>query len=334
MKEVFPVLGFDVGGTKIAVCLADSAGTVLGSARIGTKDRHPDQVLPEIVSAGMDLLDQAGIKSHQLHAIGIGAPGPIDIPKGLMLSSPNMKSWNNVPIRDYLHENFGVPVAFDNDANAGALAEWIFGAGKGCRDMLYLTMSTGIGGGIIANGHLVQGTSGLAGEVGHVILDITGPKCNCGLTGCYEAFCGGRAIAQRIQRELAGQTDHPIVHHAGGKLEDVDLVALEKAVRDGDSYANTLWAEMCLRNSQAIGIFINIFNPQKIVLGTLAWAAGDLFMKPVLKELPRFCWPETLRDCDVVPSALKRKIGELSGACIALNELYERGEWLPSWLKK
>jgi glucokinase len=331
MSDDFPLLGFDIGGTKAAVCLGTASGRMLGARRIPTGPRDPQQVVPEMIAAGRALLAEADGNVGDLRAVGIGAPGPLDVAAGVMLPSPNMKAWDNIPIRDLLGKEFGVEAFFDNDANAGALAEWMFGSGQGCRDMLYLTMSTGIGGGIIANGRLVRGRSGGAGELGHVVLDLNGPVCNCGLRGCYEAFCGGRALAQRMQRELAGQTAHPVVEMAGGNLADVDLVALEKAVRVGDGYAIALWGEMCRRNAQAIGMFINIFNPEKVVLGTLAWAAGDLFMKPVLEQLPAYCWPEFLRDCEVLPSALKRHIGERSGICVALYGLLLEGRWRLPW---
>ncbi len=326
------ILGFDVGGTKIAPCLGTSDGEILGSVRIDNKHRDPDDVLPEVVKGGMGLLENAGLSPSDLTAIGIGAPGPMDMPAGT-ISPANMKTWVNVPIKQYIAEGFQIETFFDNDANAGALAEWFFGSGQGVENMLYLTLSTGIGGGIISNGHLVQGASFLAGECGHVVIDLEGPVCNCGMRGCYEAFCGGRAVAQRMQVELANQPESCVVKHAGGNVRDVDMLALEKAAREGDSYAVNLWAEICERNAQAIGMFINILNPSRVVLGTLAWAAGDFFMKPFLEHLPRFCWKETFSPCEVSVSALGREIGEYSGIAVALNGLYDQGRWRRPWEK-
>jgi glucokinase len=326
MSDVFPVLGFDVGGTKIAVCVGDSSGTMLRSARIENRDREPEDVLNDMAETGFRLLDEAGIAPELLRAVGIGSPAPMDVPNGLILGPPNMKKWKCVPIRDSLAAAFRKPVHFDNDANAGALAEWFFGAGRNCENMVYLTMSTGIGGGIIANGRLVRGKSFTAGEVGHIVIDVAGPVCNCGLKGCYEAFCGGRAIAQRMRQELAERPEHPIVRHAGS-LEAIDMIALEKAVREQDPYAVALWDEMCMRNAQAIGGIINTLNPERIVLGTLAWATGDLFMVPFRKKLPAFCWPDMLAACEIAVSGLGRSIGEFSGIAVALNAMYESGEW-------
>ena len=331
MSDKKYILGFDIGGTKIAACLGTDKGEILGSKRIDNKYRGPDDVLPEMVSEGMQLLADAGISADDLTAIGISAPAPMDIPSGMILSPTNMKNWVDVPIRDMIAGKFGVETYFDNDANAGVLAEWIFGSGQGVDDMLYLTLSTGIGGGIIVNGHLVHGNAFLAGECGHITLDLNGPECNCGMHGCYEAFCGGRAIAQRMQEELADQPDHKIIQYSGGNIKDVDMIALVKAVEDGDQYAVALWDEVCLRNAQALGIFLNILNPAKIVLGTIAWSAGDLFMKPVKKHLPNYCWKEPLEACELTVSELGREIGEYSGIAVALNCLYEQGKWQLPW---
>lgn len=329
MSGKFPVLGFDIGGTKVAVCLATSDGKIIGHGRVDNKNRHPDEVLPEMVKVGRGLIADAGMKASDVVALGIGSPAPHDIPKGLITTPTNMKKWVNVPIRDYLRDSFGIEAYMENDANAGALAEWFFGAGKKVSNMIYLTMSTGIGGGIIANGHIVEGGSFYAGEVGHFCIDINGPECNCGMRGCYEAFCGGRAIAQRLQRELADKPDSAIVRHAGGNPDNIDMIAVEKAVRDGDAYACALWDGMCLRNAQAIGGLINILNPEMVVLGTLAWAAGDLFMEPLMRRLPDFCWKVPFETCRIIPSALRRQIGEYAGISVALNALYEQGRFQP-----
>lgn len=280
-----------------------------------------------MLAAGRKLIAENGLARNDVRAIGVSAPSPADIPNGILTAPTNNPNWRNVPIKQYLSEHLGIETYFDNDANAGVLAEWFFGAGRGAKDVIYLTMSTGIGGGIIANGKLVQGRSYHAGEIGHMVLTIDGPDCSCGLKGCYEAYCGGVAIARRVQREIANQPDHPIIKFAGGKLENVDLVAIEKAVRAGNDYALALWDEICLRNAQAYGMLMNMLNPEKIILGTIAWAAGDLFMEPVLKHVRRFAWKETYEVCEIVTSELRREIGYYAGAAVAFNSLYEKGEF-------
>ncbi len=327
MKENFNILGFDIGGTKVAVTLATSNGKILASERMSSKDISPNIVLPELVKIGKNLLKSANIAISDLRTIGIGAPAPHDVEKGIIIAPGNMPLWRNVAIKDYMANAFGVDTYFENDANAGALAEWFFGAGRGCKNMIYLTMSTGIGGGLICNGHLVQGGSLQGGEAGHFVLDPNGPECGCGLKGCYEAFCGGRTIAKRLQKELANKPNCAIVKEVKGDLDKIDLRVLENAVRANDEFAVKFWDDMMLRNAQAIGGFINLFNPDRIVLGTLAWATGDLFMKPLKKYLPRFSWSRIAKNCEITVSALGREIGEYSSISVALNNLYEQGEW-------
>ncbi len=329
MTTSFPVLGYDVGGTKIAVALMMSDGEVIGSERFDNKDTEPDEMLAKLADCGQRLIDAAGLKNSDVRGIGVSSPGPADIPNGIMTAPPNNRKWRNVRICEYLSNKLGIQAIMENDANAGMLAEWFFGAGRGCRDVIYLTMSTGIGGGIIAAGHLIDGVGYYGGEVGHVVIDINGPECGCGMHGCYEAFCGGRAVALRLQKELCHQHDCAIVKAAGGKVENIDFMALETAVRGGDSYARTVWDEIMVRNAQGIGILVNTFNPEKIILGTIAWAAGDLFMEPLMKHLPRFCWKESLAGCEITTSALRRDIGSYAGPAVVLNHLYEQGLFDP-----
>lgn len=331
MENASPVLGVDVGGTKIALSLVTDDGKLLGSTRVNNHDRDPEDVLPELVRAGHTLLQEHGFATSGVRAIGIGSPSPMDFESGTILGPFNMPKWKNVPIRDFLAREFHAPAFFDNDANAAGLAAWIFGAGKGVRDMIYLTMSTGIGAGIIADGKLLRGKTNYGGEVGHMVIDVNGPVCNCGLRGCYEAFCGGKAIALRLQKDLADQPDSAIVRAAGGIVGNIDMRALEFAVRDGDSYACNVWDGMIERNAQAMGMLMNIFNPAVISLGTIAVSCGDLFMKPLLERIPRYAWPQMFSACTVQPSVLGAKIGEYSGAAVAFYFLYERGEWQLPW---
>jgi len=328
------ILGFDIGGTKIAVCLADMRGKILDSARIKSTGSEPEEVLDKLTVTGKELFKRQGLDISLLRAVGIGAPGPMDIKDGT-ISPANMPGWYKVPVKTHLENSFGVETFFENDANAAALGEWLFGSGRGVKNMIYLTMSTGIGAGIIGEGHLLRGALGITGECGHVVIDVNGPPCKCGLQGCYEAFCGGRAIADRIRREIReGKIETKILEFAGGDFEKIDMVILEQAVRANDEYAVTLWDEMCQRNAQAMGGFLNIFNPEKLVLGTIAWASGNLFMEPLMKYICDYTWPEILEACDICVCGLGREIGEYSGISVALYSLYENGEWELPWDKQ
>jgi len=318
MDKVYHVIGFDVGGTKIGIGLASSDGKLIAQARLENKDTRPQDILPQLVAIAREEVAKVGLSMSDIRAFGISSPGPADIPNGVITAPPNNKYWRNVPIRKYLEDALGIPGFFENDANCGALAEGYFGAGRNCEDYIYLTMSTGIGAGIVTGGTLVRGTGFFGGEFGHTVLERGGRLCNCGLHGCYEAYCGGRAIAQHLQKELKNKPDSAIVTAAGGKLENIDMFALEKAVRAGDEYAVQYWDEMCRRNAQAYGILINTFNPERIILGTIAWAAGDLFLEPMKKYLPEFCWKETLDGCELMFSELRRDIGYYAGVAAAM----------------
>jgi glucokinase len=288
-------------------------------------DTDPDEVLPAIVAESRRLAAEAGIKISDIAAFGISAPFPADAAKGIMTRPTNNRKWKNVPILDYLKNQLGIDGCFENDANCAMLAEYFFGAAKNCRNAIYLTMSTGIGGGIITNGQLVRGGASLsAGELGHICIERNGRLCNCGMRGCYEAYCGGRALANRMREELSDKPESMIMQIAGGDPQKIDMRTLEAAVRAGDRYALDLWDEMSLRNAQGIGVFINTFNPEKIILGTLAWAVGDLYTKPLLKYLPEFCWPQLLKDCEIVCSELKREISSYAGIAAALNFINEK----------
>lgn len=318
------LLGIDIGGTKIGIGLGRESGKIINSSYRDNRDTDPAEILPWIVGEAGRLAADAGVKISDIAAFGISAPFPADAARGIMLRPPNNPKWRNVPILDYLKTHLGIDGCFENDANCGALAEWFFGAGRNCTDFIYLTMSTGIGGGIIAGNSLIRGGKTLsAGELGHICLQIDGRQCSCGQRGCYEAYCGGRALAQRMAEELADKPDSMIMQLAAEPGKP-DMRTLEQAVRANDPYALRLWQEMSLRNAQAIGSFINTFNPQRIVLGTLAWAIGDLYMEPLLKELPRFCWPEPFEACEIVVSELKRDISSYAGIAAALNFLKEK----------
>jgi len=327
----YNVLGIDIGGTKIAVCIADSEGNVLISDRVKSgADKPYEQVLPQIIELANDLIVRSGLKKADLAGCGICAPGPLDVEHGLILKSPNM-SWDKVAIRDDLAKGLQMPVFMDNDANGGVLAEWFFGSGKGKKNLIYLTMSTGVGGGIVVNGKLLQGTTGNGGELGHIVLDANGPLCGCGQMGCVEAYCGGRSVALRLQDMLRHRPDHAMFKLPGvdGKLENLTFQAVREGSKAGIPLAIKMWDEICMRLAQCIGICMVSFDPEMIVLGTAAYYAGDYLLNPVKAYLPRFAWACYNKACEIRVSSLGLKIGELAGASVALNGLYETGKWNP-----
>ncbi|HOG51770.1 MAG TPA: ROK family protein [Lentisphaeria bacterium] len=325
--KLMNVLGIDIGGTKIAVCIADSQGNVLASQRLASGATAPyEQVLPQIIGQARQLMVETGLTKN-IAACGICAPGPLDMVGGRIMKSPNM-AWDAVPIRDDLAKALELPVYMDNDANAGVLAELFFGCAKGKKDVIYLTMSTGVGGGIIANGRLVTGVSGIGGELGHLVLDVNGPICGCGQLGCLEAYCGGRNVALRLQDALRYRQDHALMRlpEVDGKLENLNFQTVREGAKLGIPLAVAMWDEICLRLAQGIGLCMVTFNPEMIILGTAAYYAGDFMLKPVLAHLPKFAWKEFRSACEVCITVLGPKVGELAGASVALNGLAESGK--------
>lgn len=316
-------LGIDIGGTKIATSIGTEKGDVLCSKRIPTQPPDPYQETLERVFDIIDeVLKEQGLTIAQISSIGIATPGPISVKDGKLLAPINLPGWRDVPIVQLFRNKYKIPVFMNHDAKACALAEWAFGNRKGINNLIYLTMSTGIGGGIIANGQIVQGISDSAGEIGHCILDIHGPRCVCGQNGCFEAFCGGARVAARLREEIASNLIRTqILDEAGGDIAKVDFIAFVNAVKKGDPYATQMWNEFIERLAQAIGVLLMMLNPDAIILGTIAVHAGDMLYQPLHLQLQRYAWPQPRTACLIESSALGEKMGELSSLAIAIHGL-------------
>jgi len=323
------LIGVDVGGTKVSVCLGDESGEILSYKKVSTASLGPpEEGLPKILELIGHLIRGHNLEVTDIHAIGMALPGPISYQKGMMLTPPNMPTWINVPVRDFFKEKLERPIFINNDANAGVLAEWKFGAFKNSHNLVYLTTSTGMGGGIIVNGKLLQGATDTAGEVGHFVLDPKGPKCPCGLRGCFEIFCGGANVAHRMQEEIARKKiQTKVLDEAEGKIEAIDIKCLVAAVKKDDTYALEVWEEFIERLAQGIGILIMTLNPDAIVLGTIAFKAPSLVMEPLKRALSQYAWPVPLSHCQVEPSQLAEKMSQLAPLALALQSNCENKQF-------
>lgn len=317
------ILGIDIGGTKISVCIANQAGKILISKRMATEPlQNASQGIPAMIQLIEEVLKQAKIRKNTLKAIGISSPGPLDSKRGMLLTPPNLPGWHQVNIVAPIQKAFKVPTFLSNDANAAVLAEYYFGGAKKTANMIYLTMSTGIGGGILIQDRLLVGKTETAGEVGHMVLDLQGPPCACGMRGCFEAFCGGKSLALRVQhilKEKKPQTS--LLKQARYQIEKIDAAMIVKAVQQKDLFACHIWDDFIERCAQAMGTLIMAFNPDVIILGTIAIHAKELFFRPLQTKLPKYCWPQPLSICRIVPSKLALNISELSGVALAIYEL-------------
>ena len=321
------LLGIDIGGTKSAVCLGNERGEILVTKRMsavpGEDPRVYSQRLGKLIC---EVLDRMGLKASMLDAVGISAPGPLSVSRGLLLAPPNNPGWCDVPIVQMVSEAVQAPVFMNNDANACALAEMYFGDHGGARNLIYLTFSTGMGAGIITNGRLVQGVNDCGGEVGHMVLDLQGPLCGCGHYGCWEAYVGGRNLAERLKARIrTGGLKTAILDQVGGDVDRVDIKALVAAVKLGDPLAVEEWETLMERLAQGIGALIQVINPELVILGTIAIHERELVMPALQAKLPKYAWSWPLEACRIVTSSLEERIGDLSALAVAVTGLRETG---------
>lgn len=311
------ILGIDIGGTKTSICIGDCAGKILCQDRLPTRpERGPELVLNDIAAMAKTLLKQCNLAAPD--AIGIGAPGPVNVRAGLLLSPPNMPGWDRVPLTEYFTNAFRAPVFMNNDANAAALGEYCFGYGNNASPFVFLTHSTGMGGGLIINGMLVQGANDMAGEVGHFVLDPQGPLCPCGLRGCFEAYCGGRSVELRLRARLKlEQSDEILRSQLNHNPDQLDFKTFIAAARAGDVFAAAEWRQYVERMAQGLGILIMTLNPELLVLGTIARHTGAFLMDPLQKRLPQYAWGPALAACRIQTSAIGENIGALGALALA-----------------
>ncbi|GGJ05498.1 glucokinase [Alicyclobacillus cellulosilyticus] len=309
-------LGIDLGGTKIMTVVVSPEGRVAGEARLDTLAHEgPDAVIARLLQSAEQAVAQAGLRMADLEAIGVCAPGPLDVTTGVVLSPPNLPGWIDIPLRARLAQALGRPVYLDNDANAAALAEWRLGAGRGTRDMIYLTVSTGIGGGAIVDGRLQHGKMGAAAEFGHVILEPDGPRCNCGNRGCLEALASGtaiaRAYAERAARRAAGGNEA----FAAKTVTARDVFARQA---EGDPLAAEVIASAVRYLAIGIANFVHIYNPERVVVGGGVASAGDALFTPLREQVRSYVFPHLRDSFTIEPAALGTHVGALGAALLGL----------------
>jgi glucokinase len=232
---------------------------------------------------------------------------------------PNLKGWEGFRLRGFFEDRLGLPTTLDNDANAAGLGEAIFGAGKGYTHVCYFTVSTGIGGGIIANGRLFRGATELAGEFGHQVIEPNGPRCSCGKWGCLESLASGTSIARRARERLRAGAVSSVLELAEGDIERVTAETLATAANSGDRFALDFWEETGRYLGIGMGNIINILNPSVIVVGGGASAAGELLLGPARKTAKERSMTELAEACEIVLAALGSDVGIVGAAALAME---------------
>lgn len=280
-REHSPVLTVDIGGTKIASAVIGWGGDILSKARGATPESADEVDLVDAVErVARQALVQAGVELAATDAMGVSCAGIINTRTGVVVYSPNVDALRRTPLRMLLSQRFGVPVEMANDATLAALGEWEYGLHRSVSDMVYVTVSTGIGGGIIAGGRLLQGACGAGGEVGHMTIDVNGPACACGRSGCWEALASGSALAERTARRLEEGEDSIIGELAGGDMSNVDAQLVALAARRGDSLATEMIASTAFYIGVGLGNLINIFNPSVVIVGGGVTKIGEPILVP------------------------------------------------------
>ncbi|MBR2353595.1 MAG: ROK family protein [Clostridia bacterium] len=309
------LLGFDIGGTKCAAVTANWDGEtieLLEKKQIKTDHtQSPDAVIDRL----MDLAD--GLLLHTPDTIGISCGGPLDSQKGIILGPPNLPGWDHVEIVQRIRSHYGAPTHLQNDANACAVAEWKFGAGRGTNNMIFLTFGTGLGAGLILNGTLYEGTNGNAGEVGHIRLAETGPV-GYGKIGSFEGFCSGGGIAQLALQIANEQPTRPLYYPIGANSEDVTAKSVADAAMAGDPIALEVFRISGSYLGKGLSLLIDILNPERIVIGSIFARSRSLLWESARAEIEREALPFSASCCQVLPAELGDQIGDYAAIATAL----------------
>jgi len=321
IKDGLPVLAIDLGGTKIITAIISNKGQVVAKEYYPTlADEGLEAVIKRILSAIDHLLSLRNIDSSQLDSISIGAAGAINSEKGLITSSPNLPGWYDVPLRDIVKEKYRVNTFLINDASAAALGELHFGVGRGVSNLILLTIGTGIGGGIIIDGKLYSGTCGSAGEIGHMTIDINGPRCNCGNIGCFEMLASGTAIAKEAIRRISHGERSSLTEMVEGKIENITAEKVSLAAQDGDILA----LEVIAKTANYLGVgmvnLVNIFNPEMIIVGGGVANMGDLLLNPARQVVKERAFQLSAQAVRIVLAQLGNDAGVLGAAVFARQQ--------------
>ena len=318
------IIGIDIGGTKIAVTIADVGGTsaivLLDKVEFLTEaDKGFDYTQEKIFATVKEMLKK--YDKATIAAIGISCGGPLDSNKGIIQSPPNLPGWDDIPITQMLYDSFGIQAFLQNDANACALVEWQMGAGQGCANMVFLTHGTGMGAGIIANGMLIEGAVGLAGEVGHIRLAPDGPK-GYGKKGSFEGFCSGggiKRLAALMTEQWTREGNIPPWIKDGH--EDITAKLLAEYANKGDKQALAVYEKSGEKLGEALAIIVDILNPERIVLGSIFARSGHLMIDSIRKVLEREALPGSLAGLQILPAKTSEFVGDYAAIAAACYKI-------------
>jgi glucokinase len=315
------VLGVDLGGTKIYAGVFDMSLKPVGTSRVSTKpQRSPDEVIDRIARCVKDAVDECDLKFDQVKAVGIGAPGAVDTETGRVIFAPNL-NWKDVPLKKNLEKVLGVPVCVENDGNICTIGVHHAEFKAKPQDLVGVFVGTGIGGGLILDGHLYSGFNRTAGEIGHMVIDVDGPKCACGNNGCFEALASRTAIFSKIRAAIKEGQKTILTDMLGPDLNDLRSGDLRKAIRRGDKVVEKIVAQAAEYTGIAVGNLINILNPEVVVMGGgVIEALEDEMMSIIVKTATASTLSGTAKGISIVASKLADEAGITGGAVLARRE--------------
>jgi glucokinase len=316
------ILSVDLGGSKILTAVVKPRGEMLSSDESTTPATESHEVvIQSIIDSAHSALRQAGCTISEISAVGMGAPGISNPEAGILFTSPNLPGWRNVLLRDIIQNKLDKKTFLINDANAAALGEMYFGSAQGVHNFIYVTLSTGIGGGIVIDGKIYTGAIGTAGEVGHMTIDDNGPLCNCGNKGCWEALASGTALAREAKHRIKEGAKTSILKYVEGDPEKVTAPIIHNAAEQGDKLAKDLIARTGYYVGVGLANLINIFNPELIVIGGGLSNIGDMLLKPAFKVAGEKSYKEAFQAVRFASAGLGRNSGVLGAAAFAVQEM-------------
>ncbi len=313
------VVGLDLGGTKILAGVYNNSLECVATTKLSTKSqRGVDKVIERIARCVQDAVDEADLSLKQISAVGIGAPGAVDFDEGTVIFAPNLEGWKDVPLKKDLEKLLSVPVFVENDCNICALGVYVAELKSKPKSMVGIFVGTGIGGGIILDGKLYSGFGHTAGEVGHMVLEINGPKCGCGNKGCFEALASRTAIFQQIKAGIKEGEKTMLTEMLGEDLEDLRSGDLRKAIRRGDKYVDKVIDSAAEYIGVATANLINILNPEVVVLGGgVIEALADEMMSVIIETAKDYAMPGSMKGVEIIASKLGDSAGITGGAVLA-----------------
>jgi glucokinase len=314
MEKSF-VIGIDLGGTKINGALADLEGKVLSKFTIPTNASEGEEaVLGRIVEVIETVIEKANKTVEEIKTIGIGSPGPLDAKAGIIITTPNLP-FRNFQLVKPIIEKFNIPTFLDNDANVAAIGEYMLGSGKGTTNMVYITVSTGIGGGAILDGRVYRGSTSNALEVGHMTIVPDGPRCNCGNNGCIEALASGTAIARQAREAIAAGLETSL-----SGLDVVTSYEVYKEAQGGDKVSKDILDKSFNYLGIAVASIITSFDPEMFVIGGGVSQMGDVLFDKVQQVVNKRCFKSMSENCKIVPAGLGTDAGVMGAVALALLE--------------